>query len=128
MEGENEGDEEEEEAEAEEDNHKVEDEPALGNDRASNKEVILRKLEEAERRLEHQLAEVEEAAILQGRQPAFSQLKMRFQQQLATYLQMAAQTTVNEYAKEGSEALLQVIVQWSRDTIGQLQAWIAEKG
>ena len=100
----------------------------FGNGCASNKKLILMNLEEEGHRLQQQLAGVTEQAILKGWHAAWHPIELKLREQFATYLQMAVQTQVDEYAKEGSEVLLIVIDQWSRDTTGRLQTWLAEKG
>ena len=92
---------------------------ALGSNFASNKAIILMRMEDAKRTIETHAA-----------RNGSNDMTQQHQQQIESYLPMATQLEVHQYNEEGTKALVSIIKKWQTEAMQHLHAGIedVEKG
>ena len=97
------------------------EEYTLSTDCTNNKDVILRRMEDAQRKVRRaqERLDVERASRFHG------QLQHQ-QQQIETYLGMTAQLDVQEFKEGGASALEGMIMQWQNEALQHLQDLLEE--
>ena len=90
-------------------------------DFASNKAFVVRKMEEARRKI------ITAQARLEGQAAGYGDRKQQQMQQIESYLRMATQLAEQEYSEEGTKTLVSIIQKWQSEATQQLQAWMEEE-